>query len=101
MLKPKFSSSQLNKIMSESLDYQCACPAQVCGAIVDLRELYEYQANCLKDSETDHKMHESIAAGAAISHAALEACLQEILDLEGWDPVLLNLPDSLKGKPIR
>ena len=101
MLNPKFSSIQLNKIMSESLDYQCACPAQVCNAIVDLRELYEYQANCLMDSETDHKMHESIASGAAISHAALEACLQEILELEGWDPVLLNLPDSLKGKPIR
>lgn len=101
MLNTKFSSSQLNKIMSESLDYQCACPAQVCNAIVDLRELYEYQANCLKDSETDHKMHESIASGAATSHAALEACLQEILELEGWDPVLLNLPDSLKGKPIR
>ena len=101
MLNPKFSSSQLTKIMSESLDYQCACPAQVCNAIVDLRELYEYQSNCLKDNETDHKMHASIAAGAAISHAALEACLQEILELEGWDPVLLNLPDSLKGKPIR
>ena len=101
MLNQKFTSTQLDKIMSESLDYQCACPAQVCGAIIDLRELYEYQANCLKDSETDHKMHESIASGVAISHAALEACLQEILELEGWDPVLLNLPDSLKGKPIR
>lgn len=101
MLNQKFTSKQLNKIMSESLDYQCACPAQVCGAIVDLRELYEYQDNCLKDSETDHEMHESIASAAAISHAALEACLQEILKLEGWDPVLLNLPDSLKGKPIR
>ena len=56
--------------MSESLDYQCACPAHVCDAIVDLRESYEYQSNCLKDSETDHKMHESIATGAVISHAA-------------------------------
>lgn len=46
-------------------------------------------------------MHESIATGAVISHAALEACLQEILELEGWDPILLNLPDLLKGKPIR
>ena len=101
MLKQIFSSTQLNKIMGQSLDYQCACPAQVCGAVIDLRELYEYQANCLKDSETDHKMHESIASGTAISHAALEACLQEILELEGWDPILLNLPDSLKGKPIR
>ena len=101
MLNQKFTSTQLDKIMSESLDYQCACPAQVCGAIIDLRELYEYQANCLKDSETDHKMHESIASAAAVSHTALEACLQEILELEGWDPVLLDLPDSLKGKPIR
>ena len=101
MLNQKFTSSQLNKIMSESLDYQCACPAQVCGAIVDLRELYEYQLNCLKDSETDHKMHQSIASAAAFSHAALEGCLQEILELEGWDPMLLNLPNSLKGKPIR
>ena len=101
MLNQIFSSTQLNKIVSESLDYQCACPAQVCDAIVDLRELYEYQSNCLKDNETDHKMHESIATGAVISHAALRACLQEVLELEGWDPILLNLPDSLKGKPIR
>lgn len=101
MLNQKFSSAQLTKIMSESLDYQCACPAQVCGSIVDLRELYEYQVNCLKDSETDHKMHESIALGATTAHAALEVCLQDILELEGWDPILLNLPDSLKGKPVR
>ena len=101
MLNQIFSSTQLNKIVSESLDYQCACPAQVCDAIVDLRELYEYQSNCLKDSETDHKMHESIATGAVFSHAALRDCLQEVLELEGWDPILLNLPDSLKGKPIR
>ena len=59
--------------MSESLDYLCACPAQVCDALVYLCGLYEYQSNCLKDSETDHKMHESIATGAVISHAALRA----------------------------
>lgn len=101
MLKQQFSSAQINKILGQSLDYQCACPAQVCSALVDLRELYEYQANCLRDTETDHKMHESIAHGAAIAHAALEACLQDILVMEGWDPVLLELPDSLKNKPIR
>lgn len=101
MLNQKFSSAQVTKIMNESLDYQCACPAQVCGAIMDLRELYEYQANCLKDSKTDHRMHESIAMGAATAHAALEVCLKDILDMEGWDPILLNLPESLKGKPVR
>jgi hypothetical protein len=101
MLQQLFSLEQIDKIQRQSLDFQCACPAQVCGSIMDLRELYEYQANCLRDSATDHKMHESIASGAAIAHAAMEACLKDILHLEGWDPVLLELPESLKSKPVK
>lgn len=101
MLQQRFSSEQIDKILRQSLDYHCACPAQVCNSVVDLRELYEYQANCLLDTATDHRMHESIAKGTATAHAALEACLKDILDLEGWDPVLLELPDVLKRKPIK
>jgi hypothetical protein len=101
MLKQEFTVEQINKIQRQSLDFQCACPAQVGGSIMDLRELYDYQANCLRDTATDHKMHESIANGAATAHAAMEACLKHILELEGWDPVMLELPDALKRKPIK
>ena len=101
MLQQLFSFEQIDKIQRQSLDFQCACPAQVCATILDLRELYEYQANCLRDTATDRQMHESIANSAAVSHAAMEACLKDILFLEGWDPVLLELPEALKSKPVK
>ena len=101
MLPQLFSFEQLDKIQRQSLDFQCACPAQVCGSILDLRELYDYQTNCLLEKANDRQMHESIANGVAISHAAMEACLKDILYIEGWDSVQLELPESLKNKPIK
>ncbi len=101
MLQQLFSFEQIDRIQRQSLDFQCACPAQVCGTIVDLRELYAYQANCLQDADTDRKVHEFIASSVRTAHAAMETCLKEVLALEGWDPVLLDLPESLKARPIK
>jgi hypothetical protein len=100
-MRQQFSSLQINRVMTQSLDYQCACPAQVCGAIVDLRELYDYQANCIADTATDRKMHEAIAAAASQAHEVLEDCLKQVLDMEGWNPETLELPEALKLKPLK
>lgn len=100
-MKQQFTSQQINRVMTQSLDYQCACPAQVCGAIVDLREVYDYQSNCIASTVTDVKMHEAIAAAASQAHEILESCLKQVLDMEGWDPETLNLPEALKLKPVK
>ena len=42
-MKEKYNASQVSKVIDQALVYQCACPAQVCRAIFELRELHEYQ----------------------------------------------------------
>lgn len=98
IMNEHFSASQINRVMSQSLDYECACPAQVCGAIVDLRDLYQYQKKCMRDTVNDLRVHESIAHATAQAHEILETCLKEVLGLEGWDPQTLSLPEALKLK---
>lgn len=49
-MKEQFDAAQISKVIDQALVYQCACPAQVCRAIFELRELYEYQMNCVNDS---------------------------------------------------
>ena len=49
-MKQRFDSASVSKIIDQALVYQCACPAQVCRTILELRELYEYQRNCGSDS---------------------------------------------------
>jgi hypothetical protein len=97
-MKEHFSASQINRVMSQSLDYECACPAQVCGAIVDLRDLYQYQSKCMRDTDNDLRMHEAIAQATEQAHEILENCLREVLRIEGWDPQTLSLPEALRLK---
>lgn len=35
------------------------------------------------------------------SHEIMEACLRQILEIEGWEVGSLNLPESLKNKPVK
>jgi hypothetical protein len=100
-MKEHFSASQINRVMSQSLDYECACPAQVCGAIVDLRDLYQYQSKCMRDSANDLLMHETIARATEHAHAVLENCLKEVLRIEGWDLETLELPEPMKAKALK
>ncbi len=95
-LQKKFSDDKISHILDQALVYQCACPAQVCRAILGLRELHEYQQNCLDRTDTDKKVHQAIGASAAESHATMERCLEEILALEGWNMETLQMPDSLR-----
>jgi len=95
----RYSKAQLIKIVQQAQVYQCACPAQVCKAINQVRELYAYQRDCLTQTDTDKAVHERIAASCARNHAELEQCLEDVLKLEGWDPVTLDMPPSLDKLP--
>lgn len=97
----KFSASQISKVIDQALLYQCACPAQVCRAIYELRELYEYQMNCANDTANDRRVHEAIAEATDRAHQVMEACLGEILDIEGWDRATMAIPEALKKKPAK
>ena len=95
-LSKRFTDQQLTRILDQALVYQCACPAQVCRTLIGLRELHEYQLNCLDRTETDRKVHETIASNAIVAHSEMEACLQRILELEAWDMQTLTMPQSLR-----
>ena len=98
-MKEQFSASQISKVIGQALFYQCACPAQICKAIFELRELHAYQMNCASDSGNDERVHQVISRAAQASHQLMEACLQEILAIEGWDQTTFEMPEALKNKP--
>ena len=98
-MKSQFSDQQLSHIIDQSLIYQCACPAQVAKHLIGLRDLYEYQQNCINQTATDKAVHERIATDARRAHAALEECLREVLLIEQWDMETLAMPASLQKTP--
>jgi len=100
-MKENFNAAQISKVIDQSLIYQCACPAQVCRAIFELRELYEYQMNCTNDSANDERVHSTIAMATEKAHAVMEECLSEILEIEGWDKVSFTMPEALKKKTAK
>ena len=100
-MKEQFNASQVSKVIDQSLIYQCACPAQVCRAIFELRELYEYQMNCVNDSANDERVHGNIALATEKAHAVMEECLSQILEIEGWDKISLAMPEALKKKIVK
>ena len=97
-MKKKFNASQVSKVIDQALVYQCACPAQVCRAIFELRELHEYQLSCADDSINDETVHNAIALATEKAHELMEDCLAKILEIEGWDMENLNMPELLKKK---
>ena len=97
-MKEQFDPSQISRIIDQSLVYQCACPAQVCRAIFELRELYRFQIACINDSHNDVQVHRAIAETAEKSHALMEECLTRVLEIEGWDRVTLEMPEQLKAR---
>lgn len=100
-MKEQFDAAQISKVIDQALVYQCACPAQVCRAIFELRELYEYQMNCASDSANDALVHQTIAAATEKSHEMMEDCLKKILEIEGWDQSTFTMPQALRKKPAR
>ena len=100
-MKEHFDAAQISKVIDQALVYQCACPAQVCRAIFELRALYDYQMNCANDSVNDALVHQTIAAATEKSHEIMEECLKNILEIEGWDQVTFTMPQALRKKPAR
>lgn len=100
-MKEQFTAAQISRIIDQALIYQCACPAQVGRAIFELRELYEYQMNCANNTENDKRVHTAIARATEKSHEIMEECLEQVLQLEGWEMGSLNLPEALKYKPVK
>ena len=97
-MKQQFSASQVSKVIDQALMYQCACPAQVCKSIFDLRELFDYQMNCASDDINNALVHNTIAAAAEVSHEIMEECLKKILEIEGWDQTNFIMPESIRQK---
>ena len=100
-MKERFNPSQISKIIDQALVYQCACPAQVCRAIFELRELYDYQMNCASDTVNDEQVHKTIAQATEKAHELMEDCLNKILEIEGWNKESLVMPELLKRKPAK
>lgn len=101
-MKERFAAAQVSRVLDQALVYQCACPAQVCRSIFELRELHAYQENCA-DNATGEALavHATIAETAEQAHAAMEDCLARVLAIEGWDMATLTMPENLRGKMVR
>ena len=97
-MQERFDAAQVSKVLDQALVYQCACPAQVCRTLFELRELYEYQKNCGNDTGNDQAVHGAIAAATQRAHAVMEDCLAQVLELEGWDLQTLTMPQALRLK---
>jgi hypothetical protein len=96
-----FSPAIIASILEQSLIYQCACPAQICKNINEQRALYEYQQSCINTTDTDCAVHKCIAEAAIKSHAIMEACLDSVLHLEGWNTTTYEMPEILKRKILQ
>ena len=91
----RFTQVQIETILEEAAVYMCACPAQVCREILNLRNLYRYQQECVAGSGDPH-VHGLIAAQTIAAHQAMEECLASVMAYEGWDPVTFRMPDNLR-----
>lgn len=101
MAPRSFSNEEVTHILEQVLVHQCACPSQLCRVILALRELAQYERDCLDRTATDVKVHYAIEKAAEACEAIMNACLAEVLELEGWDPVSLTMPDYLKEHQLR
>lgn len=97
-MEQQFPDSALTSIRRQAIVYACACPAQVSQAIGQLRQLHEYQTQCLNESPLDASVHRRIAESVERAHAEMERCLADILAMEGWDPVTLEMPATLQKR---
>jgi hypothetical protein len=95
-LEMRYSKLQLEHILEEAMIYMCACPAQVAEQLLSLRKLFVYQKGCLsKDSLLDN-VHHRISEATRKTHAEMELCLHDVLQMEGWDPQTLTMPAGLR-----
>lgn len=96
-LQNTFTDAELEKIVNEAMLYMCACPAQVAAQISHLRGLLRYQRNCQQTaSGSAVQVHQTIVDATMLAHRQLEQCLDQVLQLEGWDRQTLEMPAGLR-----
>jgi hypothetical protein len=102
-LDKKFSALQLSIINDQAALYTCACPLQVSLQIASLRKLFDYQKECIasetaSDSDVQIHVHHRIAEATKQAHQIMEQCLDDILDLEGWDRAKMEMPSGIRKR---
>ncbi len=102
-LDHKFSALQLAIINDQAALYTCACPVQLSLQIASLRKLFDYQLECLEkdtspENSVEKQVHHKIAEVTRKTHQLMEACLDEILDLEGWDRTKMEMPAGIRKR---
>lgn len=90
-----FADDALHRIRDQAAIFDCACPAQLCKQIGDLRELHAYQLQCGRATPLDSAVHDRVATTVETAHEALEHCLRDVLRLEGWNMDTLEMPAEL------
>jgi hypothetical protein len=96
-LDSDFSSTELESVIDQAMIYQCACPAQVARLMLALREVHRYEAGCLQRQDAYlAQTHRLIAEATEKAHAIMEQCLQEVMQIEGWQREGLIMPDTLR-----
>ncbi len=96
----RFSDEILTRILEQSMIYACACPAQICRILTEQRILYRYQLRCINNNETEQTIHQRINSTLTTTHALLEQCLADILELEEWDMQTYQMPEALVQKHL-
>jgi ABC-type uncharacterized transport system ATPase subunit len=104
-LDQKFTALELAIINDQAALYTCACPVHVSLQITNLRKLFDYQKQCMEmdspaENSVDVQVHRRIAEVTKQAHQLMEQCLDEILDLEGWDRRKLAMPAVGNRKKI-
>jgi hypothetical protein len=102
-LENKFSALQLAIINDQAALYTCACPVHISLQIANLRKLFDYQKECIasetsSDNSVQIQVHHRIAEVTKQAHQLMEQCLDEILDLEGWDRTKLEMPAGIRKR---
>ncbi|MGZ8227833.1 MAG: hypothetical protein ACXW0Q_12560 [Methylovulum sp.] len=104
-LDNKFTALQLAIINDQAALYTCACPVHLSLQITNLRKLFDYQKMCmemdtLSESNMEMQVHQRIAEVAKQAHQLIEQCLDDVLDMEGWDRTKLEMPTTGNRKRI-
>lgn len=100
-LDHKFTALQLDIINKQAELYKCVCPIHVSMQIINLRKLFDYQNTCMDmptEGDAQMQVHKLIAEVTKQSHQLMEQCLDEILDLEGWDKNTLQMPAGIRTR---
>jgi hypothetical protein len=102
-LDNKFSALQLAIINDQAALYNCACPVHISLQIANLRKLFDYQKECIasetsSDNNVQIQIHHRIAEVTKQAHHLMEQCLDEILDLEGWDRTKMEMPAGIRKR---